>query len=259
MDSKPPKTSAPTALIADDDAQAREDLTALLRIHWPDLRVIAEADNGADAWDLFLEREPSVCFLDMRMPRLTGIEVAQRTRGRTRLVLMAKASDPALGALARLGARHLLKPFDMQLATTLIEQLRSADELPTPIRSTTTDLAASPVRRSARIDTIPGALDGERRELPVEGVVYLEADGRFTRVVLEHGDFQARFALKELVPQLDPREFWQIHRYIVVNRRHIESAIAVEGGGVVVTLRGRNERLPVGSHFLERFKSVVGW
>lgn len=243
-----------TALIADDDPIARGDLVTLLGIHWPELRIVAEIDNGADAWDRFLEHAPGVCFLDMRMPGLTGIEVAERIRGQSQLVLMAKMRDPALDALRRLGAIQLVKPFDMDQAVAVIESVRDSGGLPTPIRAGQADVVRSPVRRSARINTIPAALGPEAREVTIDDIVYLEADGASTRVVQEGGDVRTRLALKELVPQLDPREFWQIHRHIVVNRRHVERAMRLQDGGIVLTLKGRDEQLPVGAHFLDRFK-----
>jgi DNA-binding LytR/AlgR family response regulator len=203
------------------------------------------------------------------MPRLTGIEVAQRIGRGSKVVLLAHQSDPALASLAALGALHWVKPFDLAASTELIDRLKghaidSVESREEPSQATTATAPARsraparptpPLRRQSPLETIPGALGRDRHEVTVDAIVYLEAEGRFTRVVQTAGTMQARYALKELIPRLDPEEFWQIHRFIVVNRHHVDRAIELEGGGVVLTLKGRPERLPVGTHFLERFRS----
>lgn len=247
-----------TALVADDNGASRAELVSLLERQWPELRVVAQAANGADAWDLFLERAPDICFLDMRMPGLTGIEIAQRIGPGARVVVMASDNDPALKSLGSVGARHLRKPFELHQTVSVISQLQDLSAPHVPGASAPALVRRSnQVRRHAPLETIPGLPGSERRDVTVDEIVYLEAEGRFTRVVQLGGETRARYALKEIVPQLDPEEFWQIHRFIVVNRRHIDSTIELEDGGICLTLKGRSERLEVGSHFIERFRKAA--
>ncbi len=216
-------------LIADDEEAPRAQLRAALATAWPELDVVAEAANGVDAWDGFLEHEPAVCFLDIRMPGLTGIDVARRIAGRASVVFVSTHGDHALAAFDAGAVDYVLKPVD-------------------PAR-----LAQAVARVQART-LQPAAVGREVRLIRIDDVVYFESDARYTRVVHGGGEALIRTPLKELLAQLDEQQFWQVHRSVIVNHRHVAAAVRVDEGSMHLTLRGRPETLPVSRHFQPLFK-----
>jgi DNA-binding LytR/AlgR family response regulator len=264
-----PTTPVTTALIADDEEAPREQLRAALGRAWPELRIVAQAVNGVDAWDAFLEHEPEVCFLDIRMPGLSGIEVAQRIQGRVPVVFVSAYSDHALSAFDAGAVDYVLKPVEpARLAQALLRvrdrvekaRQRVAPVAPEALQKLLEDLGAARPR-SARPSVIQASLGKEVKLIRVEQVVYFESDSRYTRVVYNEGgegmpDAEAliRTPLKELLAQLDPEQFWQVHRSVLVNHRHIASALRIDEGTMVLNLRGRKEQLPVSRHFQGLFK-----
>jgi DNA-binding LytR/AlgR family response regulator len=251
----------PTALIADDEDAPRDQLRLALQRAWPELEVVAASVNGVDAWDAFLEHEPEVCFLDVRMPGLTGIEVAQRIAGRAQVVFVTAHGDHALAAFDAGAVDYVLKPVEEARLDQALERIKA--RLAAPV-STRTDLQqllnqlAGQVRKPVPLEVLQAGVGKEVRLVRVDDVVYFESDTRYTRVVYagDEGDAEVliRTPLKELLAQLDPARFWQVHRSVIVNQRHIAAAVRIDEGNMVLSLRGRSERLPVSRHFQGLFK-----
>ncbi|CAN5346899.1 LytTR family DNA-binding domain-containing protein [soil metagenome] len=244
-----------TALIADDEDAPRAQLLAALRRVWPELRTV-EAANGTDAWDAFLEHEPRVCFLDVRMPGLTGIEVAQRIGPHAHIVFVPAAGDHALASFDSGAVDYVLKPIDDQRLAQVVARVQARlaqpGGAPPDLQGLLTRLAGQ-VRKPAPLDVIRSSLGLDVRLVRVCDVVYFETDGRQTRVVSTDGEMLIGTPLKELVTQLDAAKFWQVHRALIVNREHIEQAVAGADGAMHLTLRGRAEKLPVQQHFQPLF------
>ena len=253
-----------TALVADDEEAPREQLLAALREAWPALRIVAVAHNGADAWDAFLEHEPDICFLDIRMPGFSGIEVAQRIgeteNGRAAQVVFATAyGDHALAAFDAGAVDYLLKPVEAPRLAQTVQRLQarhgSAD--PAPMQSLLQALAAQ-LHKPAPLTVLQAAVGREVRLIRTDEVVYFESDSRYTRVVFDGaagpGEALIRTPLKELLAQLDGGLFWQVHRSVIVAHRHIAAAVRVDEGQMHLTLRGRPEKLAVSRHFQGLFK-----
>lgn len=244
------------ALIADDEEAPRAQLRAALTAAWPGLELVAEAGNGIDTWDAFLEHEPEVCFLDIRMPGLSGIEVARRIGTRAQVVFVSAFGDHALAAFDAGAVDYVLKPVDRSRLAQTITRLRQR----LPPRP---DLQAL-LERLARTQTaarrpapavLQAAVGREVRLIRVADVIYFESDARYTRVVHEGGDALIRTPLKELLVQLDEQLFWQVHRSVIVNHHHIAAAVRVDDDGSMhLTLRARPETLPVSRHFQGLFK-----
>ena len=249
-----------SALIADDDEAPRAQLLAVLRGVWPQLTIAAEAVNGIDAWDAFLEREPQVCFLDVRMPGLTGVEVAQRIGQRAHIVFVASHGDHALAAIEAAAAEHVVKPIDTehlaQVAARIKTRLAAPDAQPPDLQPLLARLAGQ-VRRPDYLDVLHAGVGREPSLLPVEDVIFLESEARYTRVVHTGGEVLLRTPLKDLLGHLDPARFWQVHRSVVVNPRHIGGALRTPDAGMLLTLRNRSEKLPVARHFQTLFKDVL--
>jgi DNA-binding LytR/AlgR family response regulator len=274
-------------LIADDEEAPRAQLAQALARAWPEAQLVATCVNGVDAWDAFLEHEPEVCLLDIRMPGLTGIEVAQRIDGRAQVVFVSAYSDHALAAFDTGAVDYVLKPVEApRLAQALARvqgRLQAAAAAgapamgagaaaapgngagadPASLQALLAQLAAQ-VQRPAPLDVIQASVGKEVRLIRVEDVLFFEADARYTRVVwrgapapgapAQDGEALIRTPLKELLVQLDARQFRQVHRSVIVAQRHIEAAVRVDEHNMHLRLRGRSEKLPVSRHFQAFFK-----
>lgn len=274
-----------TALIADDEEAPRAQLRAALRSAWPELEIVAECVNGADAWDAFLEFEPQVCLLDIRMPGLSGIDVARRIDGRAQTVFITAFGDHALAAFDAGAVDYVLKPVDGERLARALARVRErlAQSCASPATavapaSASANAPGSPdagpaaaqmqallerlsgeLRRAPTLDVIQAAVGREVRLIRVDDVIYFESDTRYTRVVYRtpegaDGEALIRTPLKELLTQIDGQRFWQVHRSVIVNQQQINAAVRVDEGNMHLTLRGRDERLPVSRHFQTLFK-----
>jgi len=254
-----------TALIADDEEAPRAQLRAALQAAWPELEIVAECHNGVDAWDAWLEHEPDLCLLDIRMPGLSGIVFARRIGGRAPVVFVTAYGDHALAAFDAGAVDYVMKPVEPARLAQALARVRgriqppagAAPAAPAGLQAVLEQLAGQ-LRRPPPLDTIQAGVGKEVRLIRVADVVYFEADARYTRVVyaIDGADGEAliRTPLKELLAQLDERQFWQVHRSVIVNRLHVASAVRVDDGRMHLTLRGRPETLPVSRHFQGLFK-----
>ena len=240
------------ALIADDEEAPRAQLRAALQEAWPELEWVAEAASGVDAWDAYLEHEPEVCFLDIRMPGLSGIDVARRIAGRASVVFVSAFGDHALAAFDAGAVDYVLKPVDPPRLAQAVARLRQHLRPPPELQALLERLA--PLPRRAPPEVLQAAVGREVRLIRVDEVIYFESDSRYTRVVHEGGEALIRTPLKELLAQLDEQRFWQVHRSLIVNQRHIAAAVRVDEGNMHLTLRGRSETLAVSRPFQGLFK-----
>ncbi len=251
----------PSALIADDEQAPRAQLLLALRSAWPELDVVATCVNGVDAWDAFLEHEPQVCFLDVRMPGLTGIEVAHRIHGRAQVVFVSSYGDHALAAFDAGAVDYVMKPVEAARLAQTTQRVKARLDAPVAATSALQQLLnqlVGQVRKLAPLEVLQAGVGKEVRLVRIEDVVYFESDTRYTRVVYSNsegdGEVLIRTPLKELLAQIDAGRFWQLHRSVIVNHRHIASAVRVDEGNMVLTLHGRTEKLPVSRHFQGLFK-----
>ena len=216
-------------------------------------RSVATAANGVDAWDAFLEHEPEVCFLDIRMPGMpgmSGIDVARRIGSQAHTVFATAYGDHALAAFEAGAVDDLLKPVDGERLAQTVARLKAR-------------LAqrAAHTRRAPPLAVLHAGVGRELRLIRTDEVIYFESDARYTRVVFSgagatrsDGDALIRTPLKELLAQLDEALFCQVHRSVIVNHRHVAAAVRVGEGHMHLTLRGRPETLPVSRHFQALFK-----
>ena len=256
-------TSAARILIADDEAAPREQLAEALALAWPEACIVAQAEHGADAWDAWLEHEPDAVFLDIRMPGLSGIEVARRIAGRSPVVFVTAYGDHALAAFDAGAVDYLVKPVDPQRLAQAVARVRERLQRPpaapdADALQTLLARLASEQRRPAAPASLQASVGKEVRLIRLDDVIYFEADSRYTRVVFrsnsQDGDALLRTPLKDLLAQLDERDFIQVHRSVIVAERHIQSAVRSDDGNMHLRLRGRSETLPVSRPFHGLFK-----
>lgn len=250
------------AIIADDEAALRDDLRRRLAALWPELRVCGEAENGLRALELVEELRPDVAFLDIRMPGLSGIEVARRIAAICRVVFVTAYDQYAVEAFESEAADYLLKPIaDDRLAVTVSRLRRAFARAGTP-QPDLTDLvervahALGSGGRTERLRWVR-ASQGERvRIVPVEEVCYFQARDKYTAVVCDEGELLIRTPIKELEESLDPDRFWRVHRNAIVNLHRVEAVSRYLGGRLALRLRGRSEALVVSRQYAPRFRQM---
>jgi DNA-binding LytR/AlgR family response regulator len=259
----------PTALIADDEPLLRGALARQLALAWPELAVVAEARNGREAIEQFEALRPDVCFLDVHMPGLSGIEAAHHIGRRAHLVFVTAYDDYAVQAFAQGALDYLVKPVEQARLDETVARLRERLQAAQPARNTEAllqQLAAqvAQLRSGAAPERLRWirALDGQTlRLIPVDAVDYLRADTKYTRVAWrddagQPGEALVRVTLKELLAQLDPAQFAQVHRSVVVNLRSVHQVSRGDNETAEIHVKGRKEVLPVSRSYLHLFRQM---
>jgi len=250
-----------TALIAEDEPLLRERLAALLREAWSGLRIVAEARNGREAVELFEQHQPAVVFLDVHMPGMNGVEAARCIGTRAALVFVTAFDQYAVEAFARGAVDYLLKPVEPQrLAETvqrLQERLRAGQPQPAlqPLLEQLAQHLQAPPGRGRWLQWIKASVGTTVRIIPVEQVLYLKSDNKYTLVAWEGGEALIRTPIRELAETLDPDRFVQIHRSAIVNLSQVSHFVQGDDAGEV-HLRGRTDRLPVSRSYLHLFQRM---
>lgn len=259
----------PTALIADDEPLLREALTRHLAVAWPELEVVAQVRNGREAVKQFEALKPDICFLDVHMPGLSGIEAARQIGSRAHLVFITAYDHYAVEAFAQGALDYLVKPVEApRLADTverLKNRLRAAQPAP-DVGALLETLAAAVARIQAgeappTLRWVRAQVGQSVRLIAVESIDYLRSDEKYTRVAWRDDSGQpvdalVRLALKDLVSQLDPAQFAQVHRAVVVNLRAVSHVTRGESETADLHLKGRKEVLPVSRNYLHLFRQM---
>jgi DNA-binding LytR/AlgR family response regulator len=256
----------PTALIAEDEPLLRESLERLLAAAWPELRIVARARNGRETVDLFERHRPAICFLDVHMPGLSGVEAARHIGRRAHLVFVTAFDQYAVQAFAQGVLDYLVKPVDpARLADTvarLKERLRSMQ----PALDTDgmlEQLAAALERRAgaATLRWIRASVGQSISLISVPDIDFLRAEEKYTTVAWRDESGAAREGvirtpLKELIAQLDATQFAQVHRSVVVHLSSIARVVRAQNETAEIHLKGRPEVLPVSRSFLHLFRQM---
>ena len=253
-----------TALIADDEPLLREVLQGLLAAQWPELRVVAQSRNGLEAIEQFEYLKPTICFLDIHMPGLSGIEVAQRISGRAHLVFITAFDQYALKAFENGAFDYLVKPIQQQRLAESVARLRGRldREQPSSVSDALLQQLAEKLKAPAPgpLRWIKAAIGGLVRLIPVDDIDYLKSDEKYTLVAWrgdggKPGEALIRTPLKTLVEQLDQVQFQQVHRSVVVNLAAISHATPIENEKAELHFKHRPEVLPVSRTFIHLFKA----
>jgi len=243
------------ALIADDEPHLALYLRDQLLALWPDLQIVHVARNGIDAAARIAELEPDLAFLDIQMPGLSGLEVAQGIEGDTRVVFVTAFDEYALQAFEHAALDYILKPVDTERLAKTVARLRAAPAAPeTALADTVRKLTASP--SGPRLRYILAGQGATTRNLDVADVRFFQADDKYTVVASTHGEHVIRTTITELAARLDPDQFWQVHRSTVINLAWLEGTRRDEASRLFLRMRGHDRELPVSRAFVHLFKAM---
>jgi len=247
-----------TALIAEDEPLMRERLREKLAELWPECTVVGEAADGDEALALFDAHAPDVAFLDVRMPGRSGLDVAALIGGDCHMVFITAYDQYAINAFATGAADYLLKPVETERLAQTVERVKKKLAAPPA------DLSAlvAELKRNAgaapapRLRWIKAAVGKQVKLIAVSDVVFFQSDTKYTRVVLPQSEALIRTPLKDLLAELDPDQFWQVHRGTIVNLEAVAGILREDAERQFVLLRNRTERLPISRQFVHRFKQM---
>jgi DNA-binding LytR/AlgR family response regulator len=249
--------TAPTALIADDEAPLRTHLRRRLAALWPELTLCGEAANGVEALELLAVHRPDVAFLDIRMPGLTGLEVAARLTQPCHIVFITAYEQYALAAFEHEAVDYLHKPVTEQRLRGTIERLKRHLAGPAPdLHALLGALRGALERDSSYLRWIRVAQGDEIRLISADEVLCFQAQDKYTVVTTPDGEWLIRAPVKELEAALDPRRFWRVHRSTLVRVDAIERVTRDFRGRLLLSLRGQRDPLAVSRAYAHRFRQM---
>jgi len=275
-----PTPSTPTALIAEDEHLLAAALKAELKRAWPELDVVATVGDGVAAAEKALALKPDVLFFDIRMPGMSGLEAAAELADAwdssapfPALVFITAYDQYAVEAFEAQAVDYVLKPVQQSRLQKTVARLKDvlARRAAAGAGAAGLDAALDQLRHLLAAGSAPGvssstpvtslkliqaSVGSSIRMVPVEEVLYFEAADKYVRVLTEKHEYLLRTPLRELTPQLDPNDFWQIHRGTVVRAAAIDSVTRDEAGKTSLTLRGHAGRLPVSRLYAHLFKAM---
>jgi DNA-binding LytR/AlgR family response regulator len=256
-------------VIAEDEALFREALVATLKETWPALTILAACEDGAEALEIISDQQPNIAFLDIRMPGLTGLEVARamaQCAPQTQIVFVTAYDQYAISAFEQGAIDYLQKPISRERVQRTVARLQARLQANAPIQKTeATDLAAlvaqlqlsiTPVRTAAPLVWITASAGRETRLIMMDDVLYFQADNKYTVVMTAEGEALVRKPLRDLLVELDTTHFKQIHRSTIVNLKAIASITRDDTGKGILKLKTRSETLTVSQAFMPLFRAI---
>jgi DNA-binding LytR/AlgR family response regulator len=244
------------AVIAEDEALLRAELRESLGKLWPELVICAEAEDGVEALRAIDVHAPDILFLDIQMPGMSGLEVARHVGSKCHIVFVTAYDKYAVAAFEQGAVDYVMKPFSpARLATTIARLKEKAGTTPANLEGLLQTLLENSAPKEY-LRWITASQGQDLRLITVDEICYFQADSKYTLVVTANQESLIRRPIKELVDELDPALFWQIHRGTVVNVNAIAGVQRDIGGHLRVKLKERKETLPVSDPYLHLFKSM---
>jgi DNA-binding LytR/AlgR family response regulator len=250
------------AIIADDEVLLRVSLKEKLARAWPELQICGEAEDGPQALDMIKRDRPDIAFLDIRMPGLSGIEVARSVLGICRVVFITAYDQYALEAFENEAVDYILKPVsDKRLEKTvrrIQKQLSGGTEAGSEFKETLSRVLSALEAKTpaSHIRWIKAQQGSEVRLIPVEEVCFFKASDKYTQVMTKEGEFLIKKSISGLSHELDPDRFWRIHRGTIVNADQVRKVSRSMTGRHVVKLKDRPESLFVSRTYAHLFKQM---
>lgn len=244
-----------TAIVADDEATLTEYLVDKLRELWPELVIVGTANNGRTAIALAEEFDPDIAFLDIHMPGLSGLQVAEALPPRTRIVFVTAFDDFAVEAFQRAAVDYLLKPVTNSRLGLTIERLK--DSAVQQDRSVLMRfLEETNAVQKNYLQWIRAGYDDTTQLIAAGDVIYFKADHKYTEVITKDNVYVVRRSIKELSEELDPVQFWQIHRGIIVRVDQVVSAKRDLRGRYTISLRDHRDKLRTSQSYGHLFRQM---
>ena len=249
-----------TALIADDEPHLASYLRAQLATLWPELLILPLARNGVEAAESIAANAPDLAFLDIKMPGLSGLEVAQGIEGATRVVFVTAYDEFAVQAFDQEAIDYVLKPVNAQRLARCIERVRRALDAPAAPEdarlSGVIQRLAPPAASAPPLRYVRASQGDLTHQIDVAEVLFFRADDKYTCVQTAAGEHLIRTPIAELCAQLDPQQFWQVHRSTLVNLRFVAGTRRDELSRLFVRMRGFDGELPVSRAYVHLFKAM---
>jgi len=256
-----------TALIADDEPHLARALGEHLARLWPELQVLHVARNGVEAAERIAALQPDLAFLDIQMPGLTGLEVAQGIEGRTRVVFVTAYDEYAVQAFEQEAIDYVLKPVNDARLQRMVERVRRALALPVAealdadarLLATLQRLlptASGPAPAPARLRWVRASAGDITHQVAVDEVLFFRADDKYTCVHTAGAEHLIRTPIAELAAALDPERFVQVHRSTIVNLAYLAGTRRDETSRLYLRLRGHAQELPVSRAYVHLFKAM---
>jgi DNA-binding LytR/AlgR family response regulator len=262
------------AVLADDERLMREQLKSRLREVWPELEIVGEAKNGAEAVALVAKESPDLAFLDIRMPEMTGIEAARQIAGMCQIVFITAYDQYAVEAFEHGAIDYVLKPAERERLALTVSRLKQriltpqngsaylaeAERVSQVLGQLADKLASAPgageAVKSAPLKWIQASIGQGLRLIPVDDILFFQSDEKYTRVQTAQYEALIKKPIRELIDELDPNQFWQIHRSTLVNTAAIANVTRDFRGRQVVTVKGHTQKLEVSRTFTHLFKQM---
>ncbi|HEY4339222.1 MAG TPA: LytTR family DNA-binding domain-containing protein [Steroidobacteraceae bacterium] len=246
----------PSAILVEDEAVLRGELRQRLRQLWPELVILGEAVDGAEALELLEHCAPDVMFLDIEMPVLSGLDVARQAQGRCHIVFVTAYDAHAVAAFEAGAVDYVLKPLEQNRLQLAVDRLkRQIGSAPQRLEFVLRELARLAAPRNY-LRWINASLGDSQQLITVEDILYFQSTEKYTRVVTADCEAFIRKPLAELLKELDPTIFWSIHRSTVVNVRAIAGVSRGLRGRLSLKLKQRGERLSVSESHQHLFRRM---
>lgn len=247
----------PRVLIAEDESLLREQLRELLAAGWPEAEIVAEAADGAEALAALAKCAPDVLFLDIEMPEASGLEVARKASGRCHVVFVTAYDQFAVAAFEQGAVDYIMKPLTGRRIAMAVDRVKQRlRHAPANLDGLLSGIASAPARAGQYLRWINASQAKGVQLIVTDEVRYFQADSKYTRVVAARREGLIRKTIKDLLAELDPLSFWQIHRSTIVNLHAVESVTREFRGNVVLHLKDRSELLQVSQPFAHLFRQM---
>jgi DNA-binding LytR/AlgR family response regulator len=247
----------PTALIAEDEPLLRVELREALAALWPELEICAETGDGATTLLAFERYKPTILFLDIHMPGLTGLEIAEQASGRAHVVFVTAFNEHATAAFEQGALDYVVKPFSVaRLAKTVARLKERVRHTPADMTGLAEALRAAAPTETTYVRWLTVPHGRELRVVTTDEICYLRAANKYTSLFTANAEYLLTNTLKTMREKLDPRSFWQIHRSFVVNVAAIQTIHRSFHGSFEVQLKQRHELLPVSEAYSHLFRQL---
>jgi DNA-binding LytR/AlgR family response regulator len=251
----------PTAVVADDERLMRENVIGRLKEAWPELSIVGEAGNGREAVAMVRSLEPDIVFLDINMPGMDGIQAAQALAGQAHVVFITAHDQYAISAFEHGAVDYLLKPAEPERVALTCQRLRARlkqepEAMTDLLAQLSQRLGTGELKPREYLRWVQASVGASIRMIPTSDILFFRAEDKYTRVQTQRFEALIRKPIKELIEELDPAEFWQIHRATVVRVDAVEQVSRSLRGHQVVHVKGSEERLEVSRSFNHLFKQM---